>query len=202
MLGGRRAGTGPTQARQAESGISERAALDNLAGAVETFCEVAEVWLDTHLQLSAEFPADAGIDVGLDSSSGIRATLEAARAVAARWPGVPHQTRNLTDALGRLAEQVHACRQVLSGRADLTMEPDEEVFVGVDATNRGQVFGLLGSLDLDLVLTSDHEWCTYRELDGIAIHQLITGDDGDDAVTTARFVWTGAELLTDETATP
>ncbi|MEV0628929.1 TIGR02680 family protein [Nonomuraea wenchangensis] len=66
----------------------------------------------------------------------------------------------------------------------------DEVFVGVDRTNRGQVFELLVDLGLDLVLTSDHEWCEYRELDGIAIHQLITGD-GDDAVTTARFVWNG-----------
>ncbi|MFC7586965.1 TIGR02680 family protein [Nonomuraea antimicrobica] len=66
----------------------------------------------------------------------------------------------------------------------------DEVFVGVDKTNRGQVFDLLVNLGLDLVLTSDHEWCEYRELDGIAIHQLITGD-GDDAVTTARFVWNG-----------
>ncbi|TDC96969.1 TIGR02680 family protein [Actinomadura sp. 7K507] len=66
----------------------------------------------------------------------------------------------------------------------------DEVFVGVDTANRGQVFDLLVNLELDLVLTSDHEWCDYRELDGIAIHQLITGD-GDDAVTTARFVWDG-----------
>ncbi|GAA4918895.1 uncharacterized protein (TIGR02680 family) [Nonomuraea thailandensis] len=66
----------------------------------------------------------------------------------------------------------------------------DEVFVGVDRTNRGQVFDLLVDLGLDLVLTSDHEWCEYRELDGIAIHQLITGD-GDEAVTTARFVWNG-----------
>ena len=70
----------------------------------------------------------------------------------------------------------------------------DEVFVGVDAINRGQVFDLLSTLDLDLVLTSDHEWCTYSELDGIAIHQLITGSDSDDAVTTARFVWNGVSL--------
>ncbi|MEU0468206.1 TIGR02680 family protein [Amycolatopsis sp. NPDC006131] len=67
----------------------------------------------------------------------------------------------------------------------------DEVFVGVDSSNRGQVFELLTSLDLDLMLTSDHEWCTYREIPGIAVHNLLTGDDGDDAVTTARFVWTG-----------
>lgn len=75
----------------------------------------------------------------------------------------------------------------------------DEVFVGVDSTNRGQVFALLSSLDLDLMLTSDHEWCTYQELDGIAIHQLIT-DGNDDAVTTARFVWDGAVLRTDDVA--
>ncbi|QKW34465.1 TIGR02680 family protein [Actinomadura sp. NAK00032] len=69
----------------------------------------------------------------------------------------------------------------------------DEVFVGVDTTNRGQVFDLLVNLELDMVLTSDHEWCDYRELDGIAIHQLITGadGDGDNAVTTARFIWNG-----------
>jgi uncharacterized protein (TIGR02680 family) len=69
----------------------------------------------------------------------------------------------------------------------------DEVFVGVDSANRGQIFALLSALDLDLLLTSDHEWCTYAELDGISVHQLITGD-GDDAVTTARFTWNGHEL--------
>jgi uncharacterized protein (TIGR02680 family) len=76
----------------------------------------------------------------------------------------------------------------------------DEVFVGVDTSNRGQVFALLSALDLDLVLTSDHEWCTYAELSGIGIHQLITGSDGDDAVTTARFTWDGAGLVPDEDA--
>lgn len=71
----------------------------------------------------------------------------------------------------------------------------DEVFVGVDSTNRGRVFALLSALELDLMLTSDHEWCTYSELSGIGIHQLITGSDGDDAVTTARFTWNGHDLL-------
>ncbi|QFU86082.1 TIGR02680 family protein [Amycolatopsis sp. YIM 10] len=74
----------------------------------------------------------------------------------------------------------------------------DEVFVGVDTTNRGQVFALLAALDLDLMLTSDHEWCTYAELSGVGIHQLITGGDGDDAVTTARFTWDGSALIPEE----
>ncbi|GGY15920.1 hypothetical protein GCM10010358_79670 [Streptomyces minutiscleroticus] len=71
----------------------------------------------------------------------------------------------------------------------------DEVFVGVDTVNRGQVFALLAALDLDLMITSDHEWCTYGELPGIAVHQLLTGE-GDDAVTSARFVWNGTDLET------
>lgn len=78
----------------------------------------------------------------------------------------------------------------------------DEVFVRVDTSNRGQVLALLSALDLDLdlILTSDHEWCTYAELRGIGIHQLITGSDGDgdDAVTTARFTWDGQSLAAPE----
>jgi hypothetical protein len=81
----------------------------------------------------------------------------------------------------------------------------DEVFVGIDPSNRGQLLDLLRSFDLDAVLTSDHEWCTYAELDGIAIHQLLT-DEVDKAVTTARFIWTGTALqqadLPEPTATP
>lgn len=77
----------------------------------------------------------------------------------------------------------------------------DEVFVGIDSVNRGQIFALLGDLDLDLVLTSDHEWATYPEVPGIAIHALAAGTDDDDAVTTTRFVWTGHELVEDPAET-
>ena len=72
----------------------------------------------------------------------------------------------------------------------------DEVFVGIDDVNRGQVFALLRDLDLDLFLTSDREWATYPEVDSIAIHALADGGD-DEAVTTTRFVWTGTELTED-----
>lgn len=67
----------------------------------------------------------------------------------------------------------------------------DEVLVGVDRANRGQVFELVSALDLDAVLTSEHEWGDYAELDGIAIHQVIASAPGDDAVTTIRYVWDG-----------
>ncbi|WP_298132792.1 TIGR02680 family protein [Micropruina sp.] len=75
----------------------------------------------------------------------------------------------------------------------------DEVFVGIDTPNRGQIFGLLTELDLDLVLTSDHEWAAYPQIDGIAIHALAS-DDADDAVTSTRFVWTGTEMVEDPIA--
>ena len=62
----------------------------------------------------------------------------------------------------------------------------DEVFVGVDTSNHGQVFALLSALDLDLLLTSDHEWCTYAELNGFAIHQLITAHPRTIASTATR----------------
>lgn len=67
----------------------------------------------------------------------------------------------------------------------------DEVLVGVDRANRGQVFELVSALDLDAVLTSEHEWGDYAELDGIAIHQVIASPPGDDAVTTVRYIWDG-----------
>ncbi|TWP52550.1 TIGR02680 family protein [Lentzea tibetensis] len=66
----------------------------------------------------------------------------------------------------------------------------DDVFAAVDHANRARLLELLVAFDVDPVLTSDDEWCAYRELPGIAIHQLITGPD-DDAVTTVRFTWDG-----------
>lgn len=66
----------------------------------------------------------------------------------------------------------------------------DELFAGVDTANRGQLFGMLVTWDLDAVLTSDHEWCAYATLDGIAIHFLHPAH-GTDPVTSTRFVWDG-----------
>ena len=71
----------------------------------------------------------------------------------------------------------------------------DELFAGVDVANRGQLFGLFVTWDLDAVVTSDHEWCAYASLDGIAIHHLHPADPGE-PVTTSRFVWDGSERRT------
>lgn len=65
----------------------------------------------------------------------------------------------------------------------------DDVFTGVDAANRGRLVELLVDLELDLLLTSDQDWFDYRELPGIAVHQLMASED---AVTSVRFTWDGA----------
>lgn len=73
----------------------------------------------------------------------------------------------------------------------------DELFAGVDQTNRAQLFGTFSAWDLDAVFTSDHEWCQYATLDGIAIHHL-HGGRNDEPVTSVRFVWDGAERTLDD----
>jgi uncharacterized protein (TIGR02680 family) len=75
----------------------------------------------------------------------------------------------------------------------------DELFAGVDAANRAQLFGTFSKWDLDAVFTSDHEWCQYETLDGIAIHYLHP-PSGDDPVTSTRFTWDGRRRQIDSPA--
>lgn len=75
----------------------------------------------------------------------------------------------------------------------------DELFAGVDVANRAQLFGTFSTWDLDAVFTSDHEWCQYETLDGIAIHYLHP-PSGDDPVTSTRFTWDGRRRSIDPPA--
>ena len=72
----------------------------------------------------------------------------------------------------------------------------DELFAGVDPANRAQLFGTFTTWDLDALFTSDHEWCQYASLDGIAIHHLHP-PTGDEPVTSTRFVWDGRQRQVD-----
>jgi hypothetical protein len=54
--------------------------------------------------------------------------------------------------------------------------------------------GLLGTFDLDFVMTSEREWGCYASLSGLAIYQLATRP-GIDAVGLTRWVWNGKERV-------
>ena len=75
----------------------------------------------------------------------------------------------------------------------------DELFAGVDGANRAQLFGTFTAWDLDAVFTSDHEWCQYASLDGIAIHHLHPAV-GDEPVTSTRFTWDGRRRELDPAA--
>ncbi|MGH9000122.1 MAG: SbcC/MukB-like Walker B domain-containing protein, partial [Acidimicrobiia bacterium] len=75
----------------------------------------------------------------------------------------------------------------------------DELFAGVDTANRAQLFGTFTEWELDAVLTSDHEWCQYAALDGVAIHHLHPAV-GDGPVTSTRFTWDGRQRLVDPSA--
>jgi uncharacterized protein (TIGR02680 family) len=75
----------------------------------------------------------------------------------------------------------------------------DELFAGVDTANRAQLFGTFSAWDLDAVFTSDHEWCQYATLDGIAIHHLHP-PTADEPVTSTRFTWDGRRRQIDPPA--
>jgi hypothetical protein len=64
----------------------------------------------------------------------------------------------------------------------------DEVFAGVDEDNRGDLFELIRTLDLDLVATSESEQGFYRQLDGLAVYHLAASPD---AVLGTRTIWDG-----------
>ncbi len=75
----------------------------------------------------------------------------------------------------------------------------DELFAGVDTNNRAQLFGTFTAWDLDAGFTSDHEWCQYATLNGIAIHHLHP-PTGDEPVTSTRFIWDGRHRFIDPPA--
>jgi hypothetical protein len=71
----------------------------------------------------------------------------------------------------------------------------DELFPKVDFPNKRKLMGLLPTLHLDAVFTSDKDRCEYDTLDGIAIH--LCQKLPDDKTTTTRLVWNGREVRMD-----
>lgn len=67
----------------------------------------------------------------------------------------------------------------------------DELFPKLDFPNKRKLMGLLPTLNLDAVFTSDKDRCEYDTLDGIAIH--VFQKLGNGKTTTTRLVWNGIE---------
>ena len=78
---------------------------------------------------------------------GKRSTLDSARRLAEKLGRVPHELRNVRDAEANLANAVHEAQQTLASRADLSLEPHEDVSV-FTATVDGVRLGAAALLDL------------------------------------------------------
>ncbi len=64
---------------------------------------------------------------------------------------------------------------------------------GVD-DSRAKCLGLLATIDLDVVMTSEREWGCYPQVPGLAIAQL-SRHDGIDAVLVTPWWWDGSERV-------
>lgn len=74
----------------------------------------------------------------------------------------------------------------------------DEAFAGIDRPMRAAMMRFIVHFDLDFVMTTPDDWATYAELDGTAIYQLYR-DPGIRGVYCQHWVWTGAELLDEDT---
>ncbi|GAQ60128.1 TIGR02680 family protein [Streptomyces scabiei] len=91
---------------------------------------------------------EGGVAPGPDAGDDPGDMLEAARAIAAKWPALPYAPRHLGEAATRLSEAVHEARRHLGARADLDLAADDDVLIfsaGLDGVRVGAT-GLLGAL--------------------------------------------------------
>ena len=66
----------------------------------------------------------------------------------------------------------------------------DEAFAGVDDANIREMFGILSSLNLDYILTSQSLWGDYDTVKDLAISELIRPNNAQ-AVCVRRYRWNG-----------
>jgi len=154
-------------------------------------------------ELEQHAPWEARLRESLDYRAWHRFTLQLSHR---DWDGYRPATARLLQRLSTGERSVALHLPMLASIAAHYTGPDgergtgprlillDELFAGVDAANRAQLFGTFTQWGLDAVFTSDHEWCQYATLDGIAIHHLHGGAD-DEPVTSTRFTWDGRQRV-------
>ncbi|HLH46179.1 MAG TPA: TIGR02680 family protein, partial [Acidimicrobiales bacterium] len=150
-------------------------------------------------ELEGNAPWEARLRETLDYRAWHRFTLQIAhRDWEGYQPATPRRLQRLSTGERSMALHLPMIASVAAHYAGDDGRPSgcprlillDELFAGVDAANRAQLFGTFSAWDLDAVFTSDHEWCQYATLDGIAIHHLHPGGP-DEPVTSTRFTWDG-----------
>lgn len=176
---------------------------DEESGALQEFVRARVEQARAELDPTA--PWEARLRETLDYRSWHRFTLQISHR---DWDGYRDATPTLLQRLSTgersIALHLPMMASVAAHYADETGEPStcprlillDELFAGVDPANRAQLFGTFTAWGLDAVLTSDHEWCQYASLDGIAIHHLHP-PQGQEPVTTTRFTWDGRQRRLD-----
>jgi len=159
-------------------------------------------------ELEANAPWEARLRETLDYRSWHRFSLQLAHR---DWEGfqtaTPRRLQKLSTGERSITLHLPMIASVAAHYADDEGRPSgcprlillDELFAGVDTANRAQLFGTFTTWDLDAVFTSDHEWCQYSTLDGIAIHYLHP-PTGDEPVTSTRFTWDGRRKQIDPAA--
>lgn len=159
-------------------------------------------------ELEAHAPWEARLRESLDYRAWHRFSLQLAHR---DWEGFKNATARVLQRLSTGERSVALHLPMIASLAAHYTGPDgspssgprlillDELFAGVDLANRAQLFGTFTTWDLDAVFTSDHEWCQYASLHGIAIHHL-QGGQGDEPVTSTRFTWDGHERRLDDGA--
>ncbi|MGA2305519.1 MAG: TIGR02680 family protein [Acidimicrobiales bacterium] len=159
-------------------------------------------------ELEQHAPWEARLRESLDYRAWHRFTLQITHQDWEGWqPATPKRLQRLSTGERSIALHLPMLASIAAHYADEDGRPLEcprlilldELFAGVDAANRAMLFGTFTAWDLDAVFTSDHEWCQYATLSGIAIHHLHP-PHGDEPLVSTRFTWDGHRRVIDPSA--
>lgn len=159
-------------------------------------------------ELEHHAPWEARLRESLDYRAWHRFTLQISHRDWEGWqPATPKRMQRLSTGERSIALHLPMLASIAAHYADEDGRPSgcprlillDELFAGVDAANRAMLFGTFTEWDLDAVFTSDHEWCQYATLSGIAIHHLHP-PDGDGPLVSTRFTWDGRRRVIDPPA--
>ena len=159
-------------------------------------------------ELEHHAPWEARLRESLDYRAWHRFTLQISHRDWEGWqPATPKRMQRLSTGERSIALHLPMLASIAAHYTDEDGRPSgcprlillDELFAGVDAANRAMLFGTFTDWDLDAVFTSDHEWCQYATLSGIAIHHLHP-PDGDGPLVSTRFTWDGRRRVIDSSA--